>query len=950
MKRLLIIPLLLIVPHLSAQDTISFENPKQMTNYAFSNTASSGLSSSYLIDRTLDIEENAYNHYLHGDTNLVKGVNNLHLFTLLEWWDMNQKFQRDSVLYPIYNHFYTMDNEKELHIPLFVVDLDVIKIKKDVWTELKNERGSTPFRSIYQTDVINNHIETASVFLDSFAYNKVFLDFNSSTFFSNRSRKVVEINLQLGNSRKQLVPGTPIDISEWVGQKGRITLRILFDDSTTLVKSQDIIMQHSMVPKSLNTDWTNGVLRQYLDSGLPTTIENPEAKYSIYHGCSDRKLRKPFIMVAGWGPHTDKSLINNNQGWPTPLWKLAEQFNQEGLIENLHDQGFDVVLVQFNPPNASIIKNSALLEKVINHVNTMKFENNSFEENILMGFSAGALASKLALQQMEKKHLEQNGPHPHTKLFISNDGENGGANVPLGMQHAVKYLWQYEYNNFPTDYNTYALHYILNAPLSKELLYYFHSATGSGDSPGQGPDPMRTGYLQYHDWNNHAKNTHLPGYPSFQRNISISNGSSTPDYNFSNYYSNHYPYPSEPGAYFFKQHGSLMGWVNRNFGATFLKHGIHRVFYYEFKPLFKAWRVRYEAKTNNPLVVDNAPGGIIFIEQNPIIAINNELQSELTGAPDILQDHLFSFTPTVLTHDVKNLNAHVVDGYPNYNFKENKLMYDDEFFAIINNPSFASNFYGYPHLGYPSNHYDYVPFDALFCWNENTEHLIGNKKSSSYYAGEWSAMKPVLKNFVVEEAEGWNIFLQNRQLGFYTRAGYTFRVDFEAENGIYLGNHVTQKTDFKNFSSETNAVVEAQAGKEIIFKPGVHLKAGTYFHAFIGDIACEKALFTSDAPSSDGEMIKDLERMEIRQQQTNDDDKPHIYPNPNNGSFKIRWETEHTNTPLMITILDLYGKEVFKTDALTEHEIQPGLLKGYYIIVIQKENRCYTEKIIVSEY
>jgi hypothetical protein len=938
MKPLFVLATLVCFATGWSQDSLVFSNRREMSDYAFRLTNFSNLPSAYLINRTMELNDTDYGHYLRNDTTVVSGTDNLHLFTLLEWWDTNKNFRRDSVIFPVYDHFFTLDEERPLHIPLFVTDIDAIALRQDAWNNFTISSDTKSFPLIDASDVTNKHIETASIFLDSFSYNNVFIDLNDQTVFSNRNRSIVGITLKSGTDEKQLAMNSSVDISDWLNGDQLIEMEILFDDSTTFTKRQNVEMRHRATQKSLPGFYTT-VEREYYDNGSAlTTINNPEAKYAVYYACEDHKLRKPFLMIAGWGPHTDKAAINNNQHWPKGLGELANQFNQEGLIEDLHSKGFDVVVVQFNPPNADILKNCVLLEKVIHSINGKKYANNSYEENIIMGFSAGALAARLTLQQMEKKHLEQNGPHPHTKLFISNDGENGGANVPLGMQHAVEYLMNYEYNNFFTDYNTYALHYILNAPLSRELLHYFHTATGSGSNPGQGPDPMRTAYLQHHAWNNHSMNTHLPGYPSFQRNVSISNGSSVPQYNFANYTCSHEPYPSQTGAIFFKQSGSLMGWVDRRFEATFLKHGIHRVFYYEYKPLFKSWRVGYEATTMNPLVLDNAPGGIIFIDKNPLITINNELQSELTGSPDIQEDHLFSFTPTILTHDVKNLNGQIYNGYPNYNFKEQHLMYDSE--QAAGNPVMASHYYGYPHLGYPGSHYDIVPFDALFTWDQNTEHLIGNKKSVSTYNGVWSEMKPVLKNFIVDEAEAWNIFLQNKRIGHYARPSFVYRVDYEAQYGIYLGEHVTQKTDFLAMTSEPNAVVEAQAGAEIVFKPGAHLKAGTTFHAFIGDVACEKSMAAvlEEPEESTGSTM-----LEIKS-----DSEPVIYPNPNAGSFTITWDEVNPETPLTVTAADLSGKELFSISSFVGIPIEHELRKGLYIINIQKGELWFSRRIIVQ--
>ena len=940
--------LLMSSPVWGQSDTLVFENPLQLMQYAYSNTDFSQWSNPYFRNATLELEDSVFNKLVyHNQPVQCSGNGILGLFTLMNWWDRSGSFHRDSVLFPVYDHFYSLDEYGQLRIPFYVVDLNIHALKPAVSEEFRTATGANPYRKVLPNDLVENKVLYASVFLDSFAYNNVLLELNENTFFGNAGRTIDFVEVQSRNETKLLYFNSSIDLSDWLRGKQKLTFVIHFSDQELVQVTQEVEMNPRTVSKAFVHQNFIPQPTIYPDNYTSSSIYSPDLKYSLFPACHDYKIRKPFIMVAGWGPHTDKAVVNNDQNWPASISQLANQFNQAGLIEDLHDKGFDVIICQFFPPNAYVEKNAELLEKLINHINNVKFQNNSYQENVIMGFSAGSLATRLALQKMEYKHLHANGPHPHTRLYISNDGEHGGANIPLGMQHAVEYLWEYEYNNIFTDYTTYALHYILNAPLSKQLLHYFHTSTGSGDNPGQGPSDYRTSYLAKHTTYNHSKNGHRLGFPSFQRMISISNGSSTPDYDFSNFSCNHLPYPNETGAVFFKQNGSLMGWVDRRFEATFLRHGIHRVFYYEFKQLFKPWKVAYEAKTKDPLVLDNAPGGIIFIEDNPIRNIIDELQSELTGAPDITEDYLFSFTPTVLTHDVKDLNSSLNNGYPDYNFKNRKLMYDNEVSANLGNPINASNYYGYPHLGYPGNHYDYTVFDALFCWNENTEHLTGNRKDPNAYAGIDSPIKAIQKNFVMEESEPDHVFLQNLRIGFYTRSGYSYRVDYEAGNTIHLGNHVTQKTDFVDLVVEPNAVVDAQAVKEIHFTPGVHIQNGSDFHAYIGDITCEKSLSNHSNPGTSENNLG--EEDEYRNSLTDKPETISLFPNPSKRGFFIRWGEIASGEQVLVQIFDLSGKELCQKDVSFGEEVMHELKPGFYMVKLLKNGLCVTKNILVEQ-
>lgn len=961
MKKFLFGLFLLMGSHGWGQtDTLVFKNPREMMEYAYSNTNFSNFSSSYFRNATLELEDSVFNYLTYKDQPVdCSGRGILSLFTLMNWWDMSKTFQRDSVLFPVYDHFYSLDETSQLRIPFYVVDLKINSLKPAIANEFRTSSGADPYREILPNDLMEDEIVYAAAYLDSFAYNNVVLELNENTFFSNTNRTIdfVEVRSILGT--KLLYFNSSIELSDWLKGKQKLTFVIHFSDEEQVEAKQEVEMNTRSTAKSLVNQHFVAFETLFPDDYTSSSIYSPDLKFSTYYACSDNKLRKPFIMVAGWGPHTDKSVINNDQNWPASIGQLSNQFNQSGLIENLHDEGFDVIICQFFPPNAYVEKNAELLEQLINLVNNRKMQNDSYQENIIMGFSAGSLATRLTLQKMEYKHLNSNGPHPHTKLYISSDGEHGGANVPLGMQHAVEYLWVYDYNqlffsNTPVfgsvinnHFNTYALHYILNAPLSAQLLHYFHTETGSESNPGQGPSDLRTSYLGKHTYFNHSKNSHRLGYPSFQRMISISNGSSTPKYEFSNFTADHFPYPTETGAIFFKQNSSPIPFLDRRYEATFLTHGIHRVFYCEHKPWFKPWKSKYEATTKDPLVLDNAPGGIIFIDKNPIIEINNQFNDQLTLDPDIKKELLYSFTPTVLTHDVKDLSSSLNNGYPDYSFKEHFLMFDNENSVNYNNPIiFSSNYFGYPHLGYPYNHYDYTVFDALFCWDENTEHLTGNRKDPNAYIGMDSPVKPVIKNFVVEEAEPDFIFLQNMRIGFFARANYSYRVDYEAGNTILLGNHVTQKTDFVDLIVEPNAIVDAQAVTEIHFTPGVHIKNGSDIHAYVGDITCEKSISNQSSTSHTGNETE--ENNQYSSLRIDREEQVSIFPNPSKNSFSIRWEEIAGDEVIGIQILDLSGKEVFKKLVSLEEPVFHQLKAGFYMVKLIKNEVCVTKNILVE--
>lgn len=491
----------------------------------------------------------------------------------------------------------------------------------------------------------------------------------------------------------------------------------------------------------------------------------------------------------------------------------------------------------------------------------------------------------------------------------------------------------------------YALEYVLNAPLSRELLHYFHTETGSAYSAqgfGQGPHPDRNAYLNWQAAENHIKNTHIPNYPSFGRNISIANGTSTPNYEFSDFSSDHYPYPEETHHQFYYQLTPL-----DKQDIHFLSHGVSSVFYYGRKfHTWQNWILLYEGVTSNPLVLDNAPGGIIPPESNPLVSANDIMDFQLPGAPAIDENPLFAFTPTVLTHDILNYNSFAEGhaGYLNFDFKLNELNFENELDAIIG-PSQSSNDIGYPHLGYPNTHYSVTPFDALYTWNENTVHISNGRKSQSYYAQEPSPMQGQVKNWLLEESEFWNLYLQNKQIGA-SYLSYPYRVDYIADNEMWWGEHVTQKTDFKELTVESNAIVEAQAGEAHYLMPGTWMKYGSEAHIFIAPDIC----FPTGGKSSDRQPALSNIREGSAQidNPSLQSDEMHLIPNPTHHSFSIGFPENSKNKVFDFYIYDLSGNLLLQGTSDVEHTIALNLAKGMYVVRVKSLEKWYVEKLIIE--
>ena len=297
------------------------------------------------------------------------------------------------------------------------------------------------------------------------------------------------------------------------------------------------------------------------------------------------------------------------------------------MITKLREANYDVIIARFLPPNSDLRVNSALITELLNTVNAEKMANGSYEENILHGYSFGAVGANHALLKMEYDHLYNNGPHHHTKLYVSFEGEHGGANIPLGVQHSVEYLNNNidDINSFINTMTVYTLHFLINNTAGRQMMRYHFSETGTWVYPGADMAVERYEFLADISSNNHSKNTHNPGYPAFTRNISISNGQNVSDITGAT--NNHTPYPSNEAEIFFERSTNKKHVTGKFYG---LNNG------YVFRASHKIsgnWSVVQKNHPGQIMVLDNAPGGAMFIKSNPILPVMLQLKKFVGGTP-----------------------------------------------------------------------------------------------------------------------------------------------------------------------------------------------------------------------------------------------------------------------------------------------------------------------------
>lgn len=151
------------------------------------------------------------------------------------------------------------------------------------------------------------------------------------------------------------------------------------------------------------------------------------------------------------------------------------------------------------------------------------------------------------------------------------------------------------------------------------------------------------------------------------------------------------------------------------------------------------------------------------------------------------------FCPTVSGLDLHYPGQNTLPRLPNVNYQipgnvstGMGLMKQNNYLTPPNSPH---NDFGYPHITFSNNHYDYTPFDAIWAHGDNLN--ITNYDANTMHVEDPT---PYIGEFLSEEIAPHNLYLSKRTIQaenyfcgdvLYSEKYYA---DFEARNSVLAGN------------------------------------------------------------------------------------------------------------------------------------------------------------------
>ncbi len=149
-------------------------------------------------------------------------------------------------------------------------------------------------------------------------------------------------------------------------------------------------------------------------------------------------IEKPLIIVDGFDPYNN--LDFDYEVANVLLYYRYGFLDQISLNDDLDTLGdYDLIYLQYNNGTDYIERNALLLETLIKYINHTKTTwHGSKQQNVIIGESMGGIVTRYALD-----YMEENNDTPDTRLFISHDAPEFGANVPVGYQLMTEHLAEF---------------------------------------------------------------------------------------------------------------------------------------------------------------------------------------------------------------------------------------------------------------------------------------------------------------------------------------------------------------------------------------------------------------------------------------------------------------------------------------------------------------------------
>lgn len=403
-------------------------------------------------------------------------------------------------------------------VPIVILDIQYDKFRSDDSTLLHYD---TLDECIALTDTLKDSIFFAETLFaasvpDSFLYNGLNLTFDQSHFYSNSASLPASFQVSINLGQSWIAKNWNEEINLSSSSNEEIWIKALYHGGVQkLAKFQipQLDCGEVSVPTPSLAPW-NSDPNQFRYGNIVANVTNQPGGPAVGNAYTwfrpspvqgnENLYKKPIIIVEGidFGKYNQNNSANYRMGtfgW-CDLWGGNPKYplqKMPALLNNLHNEEYDIVMLDFKDGDYYIQENAYLLAALIKEINDYRADDS--EPIVVMGASMGGVVSRYALRWME-----QNDKNHCARLFLSLDAPHKGAYVPLGLQRFVHF---YANNDWNKSSSAKEFEKNLKSPAASQLLLM--------DNSGR-PHPRHTAFYNELD---------QMGYPENTKNIGITSGS-----------------------------------------------------------------------------------------------------------------------------------------------------------------------------------------------------------------------------------------------------------------------------------------------------------------------------------------------------------------------------------------------------------------------------------------
>jgi len=375
--------------------------------------------------------------------------------------------------------------------PIYIIDYQYDVLRKDVFD--KNLVSVVNNKLVQNT--MENIFELKNVFVTSTISNRTYSGMNikfsikKDLYFTNSDKKILYFLVDFDNGKREekLNFDEVLNVEYTTEGQKNISVKAVYSDNSILYSLFEINVKDSGMPTP-SYYWTD-------TADIAYNGEYGVADVAVFLGQSNAALTEPVIIVDGFDPNDER-----------PIEGVYEIANQQNLVDSLRNLGMDGIIINFKDGAGYIQKNAFVFVKILQKINQMMTDAGTMlPENqiVVIGPSMGGLITRYGLD-----YMEHNGIPHNVRNWISFDSPQKGANIPLGLQHWVRFFADEAEVQGAIEAKA-----KLNSFAARQMLNYHFTAT-SGNTAN--PNSLKPAFYNEID---------ALGFPQQTRIVSIINGS-----------------------------------------------------------------------------------------------------------------------------------------------------------------------------------------------------------------------------------------------------------------------------------------------------------------------------------------------------------------------------------------------------------------------------------------